>query len=273
MTSQTGQSKNLWRDPYSYFLPGGILLLWLIVTEFKLVEPRLVPTIGSVAEALWELFRTGVRVDFSTNLILAIGWSVSRVFRGFTLGSFLGFLFGSALGLSPKTERLFLPLFHAVRQVPFVGWIPLIIIWCGAGEGGRITFITLGAFTPMALNTYAGIAGVPKQYLELGQVYRLSLWQLYYRVVLPTALPSILTGVVLSFNMSWILLIAAEIMISTQVGLGALISDAREIFYMDVVFAGVFLIVVITLSLNCLIETAQQKLLLRFKKEGTRGGY
>jgi sulfonate transport system permease protein len=114
---------------------------------------------------------------------------------------------------------------------------------------------------------------VPQQYLELGQVYRLSLWQSYYRIILPAALPSILTGVVLSFNMSWILLIAAEIMISTQLGLGALISDAREIFYMDVVFAGVFLIVVITLGLNYLIEIGQQKLLRRFKKEVTRGGY
>ncbi|MDR2429148.1 MAG: ABC transporter permease [Candidatus Margulisbacteria bacterium] len=273
MSASLKQTKNFWRDPYSYFLPGGILLLWLIVTEFKLVEPRLVPSIGSVADALWELFRTGVRIDFSTNLGLAIGLSISRVFRGFVLGNILGFLFGSALGLSSKAERLFLPLFHAARQVPFVGWIPLIIIWCGTGEGGRITFITLGAFTPMALNTYAGIAGVPKQYLELGQVYRLSLWQLFCRIILPAALPSILTGVVLSFNMSWILLIAAEIMISTQVGLGALISDAREIFYMDVVFAGVFLIVVITLSLNYLIEIGQQKLLGRFKKEGTRGGY
>ncbi|GBR76906.1 nitrate/sulfonate/bicarbonate transport systems permease_2 [Candidatus Termititenax persephonae] len=157
--------------------------------------------------------------------------------------------------------------------MPFVGWIPLIIIWCGTGESGRIAFITLGAFTPMALNTHAGIVGVPKQYLELGEVYRLTLGQLYYKIVLPAALPSILTGVVLSFNMSWILLVAAEIMISTQVGLGALISDAREIFYMDVVFAGVFLIVVITLSLNQLIEIWQQRLLLRFKKEGTRGGY
>jgi sulfonate transport system permease protein len=267
------QTKNFWRDPHSYLLPGGILLLWLIVTEFKLVEPRLVPSIGSVADALWELFRTGARIDFSTNLTLAITLSVSRVFRGFALGNLLGFLFGSAVGLSPRAERLFLPLFHALRQVPFVGWIPLIIIWCGTGEAGRITFITLGAFTPMALNTYAGIIGVPKQYLELGQVYRLGLWQAYYKIILPAALPSILTGVVLSFNMAWILLVAAEIMISTQIGLGALISDAREIFYMDVVFAGVFLIVVITLSLNYLIEVLQQKLLLRFRKEGTRGGY
>ncbi|GBR76905.1 nitrate/sulfonate/bicarbonate transport systems permease_1, partial [Candidatus Termititenax persephonae] len=96
-------------------MPGGILLLWLIVTEFRLVEPRMVPSIGSVAAALTELARTGTRIDFSTNLGLAIGLSVSRVFRGFLLGNILGFLFGSLLGLSRRAERLFLPLFHAVR--------------------------------------------------------------------------------------------------------------------------------------------------------------
>ncbi|MDR1997676.1 MAG: ABC transporter permease [Candidatus Margulisbacteria bacterium] len=261
------------RDWYGYLLPGGILLLWLFVTTFHLVAPRLVPSVGSVISALFELATRGTRELFETNLFLAIGLSVSRVFRGFIFGGILGFGFGSWLGLSRRAERLLLPLFHAVRQVPFVGWIPLIIIWCGTGEAGRITFITLGAFTPMALNTYAGITDVPRQYVELGQVYRLSRLQLFFRVILPAALPAVLTGVVLSFNMSWILLVAAEIMISTQTGLGALISDARELFYMDVVFAGVFLIVVITLTLNHLIEILQKKLLLRYQKAGTRGGY
>jgi len=90
---------------------------------------------------------------------------------------------------------------------------------------------------------------------------------MYRQVVLPAALPSVLTGLVLSFNMSWILLVASEIMISTQVGLGALISDAREVFYMDVVFGGIFLIIVVTLTMNAMLEIFRQKLLRYFKVE------
>ena len=257
--------KSKWTDPYSYVLPGALFLLWITITGLHLAGPRMVPPVLDVPRALCALFTAGVFRQYETNLWLAVGLSLSRVFCGFLLGGTLGFLFGSCLGLSRRAERLFLPLFHALRQVPFVGWLPLIIVWCGTGEAGRIAFITIGAFTPLALNTYAGIAGVPQQYLELGQVYRLRFWRMYWQVVLPSALPSILTGLVLSFNMSWILVVASEIMISTQVGLGALISDARENFYMDLVFGGIFLVVVTTLTMNSIIEIFRQKLLKQFK--------
>jgi sulfonate transport system permease protein len=265
MLRHTHKIKRIIFDPYVLILPGSIILLWLTVTVFHITSPRIIPPPWTVGQTLVDLFR-------HEHLLQALLLSIVRVFQGFFIGGFLGFLFGSLLGLSPKAEQLFAPLFHAVRQVPFVGWIPLIIVWCGTGDNARITFIALGAFTPMVLNTYTGITGVPRQYIELGNAYMLRPLQLFFRIILPAALPSILTGVVLSFNMSWILLIAAEMMITTHQGLGCLIADARELFRMDIVFAGILVIATVTLFLNKIIEVWQRHILLRFVKENSRGG-
>jgi sulfonate transport system permease protein len=176
--------------------------------------------------------------------------SLRRYALGLAAGISLGFATGSLLGSSRILERFFLPNLHMFRQVPLVGWIPLLIIWCGQGDLSRVVLIAMGAFFPILVNTHAGFRQVPGSYLEVGEVFGLSGWEKFRRISLPAALPWIRTGSILSLTFGWTILVASELLTQANGGLSDILDVGRERFRMELVNAGIVILGLLGFAFN-----------------------
>ncbi len=170
-----------------------------------------------------------------------IGASVLRVLAGFAIGAGLGLLIGVGVGLSRWLEQLIDPSFQALRAVPSLAWVPLLLLWMGIDEAPKITLIAIGAFFPVYLGVVSGLRQVDRTLVELGESYGLSKPRLVRRILLPAALPSIFTGLRTSLSLAWMFLVAAELIAATR-GLGYLLSDGRETSRPDIVIGAIVLL-------------------------------
>ncbi|HEX9046785.1 MAG TPA: ABC transporter permease [Verrucomicrobiae bacterium] len=233
-------------------VPALILVLWEVSVHLQWMPSTLLAPPEKVVTAFWELAKTG---DLWNNL----GISFYRVVKGFLLGTSLGFAFGILLGVSKQAEELIGPTLHGIRQVPLLGWMPLIILWFGIGEFSKVVFIAIGAFFPTLLNTSIGIRGVSREYLEVGKVYQLSKLRLLGLVIIPAALPSIVSGIRLSIGLSWLLVVGAEL-IAANSGLGQMMTNAREMFQTDVLMVGILVIGLVGLIIDLTIRRVEARL-------------
>jgi sulfonate transport system permease protein len=230
-------------------LPLVLVAIWQFHAAGK---KTLLGTPWQAALILWESAKSG-------HLFTLMSISLNRVLEGFLIGGLLGLLFGIVTGSSKTVEKMFLSSFHAVRQVPMVAWIPLIVMWFGKGGLAQVVFISLSAFYPMALNTYSGIKGISPHYIEVGKIFELSRWQMLKNIYMPAALSSIKTGSILSLNMAWTLLVAAEIMTSEPTGgLGDILSEGRETFNMPLLISGMIIMGGFGFLLNLFAEKGWQ---------------
>lgn len=214
-------------------LPVLLLLTCEYVVRAGIVEAYLLPAPSS----LWQSF-----IDLFQADLLAHIWASSwRVFVGFAIGSGLGLIFAIFVGLNKQAEAFLEPSFSAIKSIPSLAWIPLLLLWLGIDEASKITLIAIGAFFPVYTNTVAGIQGVDRKLIELANVYRLKYHQQITQIVLPAASPSILTGLRNSLSLSWMFMIAAELIAATQ-GIGYLLSDGRETSRPDIVILAIILL-------------------------------
>jgi sulfonate transport system permease protein len=239
-----------------FIVPALLLTVWVIISRSGMVSDKLLPAPLQVISTLFDLLK-------NQGLLTDIIKTVSRVLHGYLIGSIAGFIIGALMGSSRTCERLIAPVFHVYRQVPAVGWIPVILLWLGTSDMVKVIFIALGAFTPMALNTFAGIRNVPEQLVEVARVFGFSGIKTFYRVIFPSALPSIVTGAKVSLNLAWMFVIAAEIMTYSTGGLGFLLDGARDMFRMDILLAGILVIFIIGLIMNYTVEKIQTIFLWR----------
>jgi sulfonate transport system permease protein len=218
-------------------VPVLLLIVWEVVTQKELFSSLLLIPPQIVTQTFKELIGNGELAD---HLLV----SFARVFAGFILGSSAGILLGSALGLSKTVEEFVGPTFHAVRQVPLYAWFPLLILWFGIGEKSKVFFIAVAPFYIMALYTLEGIRGVPKEYLEVARVFEYGRRGMLRRFVLPSALPSIATGLRISLSFAWMAVIGAEILAASS-GIGYMMNWGRQIFQIDIVFVGIITVGII----------------------------
>jgi sulfonate transport system permease protein len=221
----------------------ALLVIWQGASWLQLFKNGLFPSPLLVSQTLLELLQQGT---LSQELLR----SCQREAAGFLLGVSGGFLLGTAMGLSRIVEKLIGPLYHAMRQVPLLGWIPLIILWFGIADTSKIVFISIGAFYPMVLNTFEGIRSVPHSYIEVARVFEYGRLGMLRRFILPAALPNIMTGVRMSLGFSWMLVVGAEIFTRTDGGIGDLMWSGREQFRMDIVIVGVITIGLVGFLIN-----------------------
>ena len=214
-------------------LPLGLLLAleWLVRAGY--VPAHLLPAPSAIFATLLELARQGLGIH-----ILA---SVLRVAAGFAVGAGLGLAAAVAVGLSRRLEQVLDPSFQALRAVPSLAWVPLLLLWLGIDETPKIALIAIGAFFPIYLNAVSGLRNVDRKLVELGQSYGLSPLGLARRILLPAALPSVFTGLRASLSLAWMFLVAAELIAATK-GLGYLLTDGRETSRPDIVIAAILLL-------------------------------
>ncbi len=227
------------RDPlqrwrfYGIALPFVFLALIELLVRLSVLPEHLVPAPSSIAQTLWQL--GGVRIGRH------IGASCARVFAGFGVGSALALLIGAAMGLSRRLDALLDPAFQALRAIPSLAWVPILLLWMGIDEAPKIALVAIGAFFPVQLSVVAGIRGVDRKLIELGEVNLLSRRALFTRILLPAALPQIFTGLRTGLSLAWMFMVAAELIAATR-GLGYLLSDGRETGRPDLVFGAILLL-------------------------------
>ena len=233
-------------------IPVILILLCEILVRNGVIEPYLLPAPSSLWQSLTEL----AEGDLWQHL-----WASSwRVFLGFGIGSGLGLVFAILVGLNRHAEDFLEPTFSAIKSIPSLAWIPLLLLWLGIDEGSKITLIAIGAFFPTYTNTVAAIQGVDRKLIEVARVYRLKYWQQIQQIVLPAASPGILTGLRNSLSLSWMLMIAAELIAATQ-GIGYLLSDGRETSRPDIVIIAIILLAVLGKITDSIMKLFEHRLL------------
>jgi sulfonate transport system permease protein len=235
-------------------LPLLLLAGWWAAFQFGWSDSPLLVAPGQV----WD---TAARLSGDGMLWRALGASLARDLAGFILGSLAGFGVGIALGLSRLLENLVGPTLHTVKQVSLLAWIPLISVWFGLGDLAKVVFLALAAFFPVALNTFEGIRGVPRELVEVARVFALTPLQLLCRVVLPAALPSIFNGIHLALIYAWLATLGAEYLLTSGIGIGNLLTDGREHLWMDQVLLGIVIVGLVGFTLNWLAGTIEARLL------------
>ena len=185
---------------------------------------------------------------------------LARVAAGFAIGSGLALVVGTWVGLSRRAEAYLEPSFQALRAIPSLAWVPLLLLWFGIDETPKIVLIALGAFFPVYLALVAGVRGVDRKWVELGRLYRLSRFALVRRILLPAALPNLFTGLRGALSLSWMFLVAAELIAATQ-GLGYLLSDGRETSRPDLVIAAILVLAALGKLSDGLLRSLERRAL------------
>jgi sulfonate transport system permease protein len=240
-------------------LPMLLLAAWEVVSLAHLADPRILPPLERVA-------RTALDQVMHNDLLYNLTASLMRDMAGFGIGTLIGIVLGTIVGLSRIADRLIMPVFGGLRQIAILAWIPLISIWFGVGETAKVVFIAMAALVPMVLNTFEGIRGTSIQFVEVGSTLVFSRWQLMTRLYLPSALPSIATGVHLALIYAWVATVGSEYFMTVGPGIGGLIIAGRERFQMDLVVLGILILGLVGFLINRGASAVEDRL-LRWRPE------
>jgi sulfonate transport system permease protein len=214
-------------------LPLGIIVAWQVLSLAGFIPSRVLPAPTDVVAAGWKLLQSG-------ELVRNVWVSFWRAIVGFALGGGIGFAFGLANGLSHRADQVFDSTLQMVRNIPHLALIPLVILWFGIDEAAKLFLVALGVFFPIYINTQHGIRTVDPQLVEMGRTYGMSPTTLFWRVILPGALPSIFVGLRYALGIMWLTLIVAET-ISASSGIGYMAMQAREFLLVDVVVLSILI--------------------------------
>ncbi len=216
-----------------WIVPAVLLLMWQLAVQFGWLSTRVLPAPTEVVSAAIKLAASG-------ELLKHVSVSGSRALTGFAIGGGIGFIFGLSNGLFSISEKLFDTSIQMLRNIPNLALIPLVILWFGIGEEAKLFLVANGVLFPIYLNTFHGIRTIDPGLLEMGKVYGLKPWDLFWQIVLPGALPSILVGVRYALGIMWLTLIVAET-IAADSGIGYMAMNAREFMQTDVVVFSILL--------------------------------
>ena len=222
-----------------------LLVLWAVLIPYFDVNPRLFPHLGSVARAGIEGIQDGT-------LLQHVGASLLRVAVGTVLAILVAVPAGVAMGISPVTSAFLTPPFRFFSVLAGIAWIPIATLWFGYGFGA-ITFVIFNAvFFIVTYNTLLGVSTIPMQVRNAAASLGAGPWAMLTEVLLPGALPNIVTGIRTGVGFAWRGLIAAE-MIATNVGLGYMLFVARDFYKTEVIVLGMIVIGLLWLLLDRLL--------------------
>ncbi|WP_030746873.1 ABC transporter permease [Streptomyces griseus] len=233
--------------------PLLLLLAWQVTSATGVLAPEVLASPGTIARSAAGLVADGT-------LPTAMGVSLRRVAAGLLIGGSVGTALALLSGLSRLGEDLVDATVQTLRTVPWVGLIPLLIIWLGIGEAPKVALIALGTAFHLYLNVYAGIRGVDARLVEAGQSLGLGRWGLVRHVVLPGALPGAMTGLRYALATAWLALVFGE-SINADAGIGFLMNQAREFFRTDVIVVCLVVYAFLGLLADAVVRTLERLLL------------
>ena len=250
-------TKKRWQLPNVVISTLSVLVLvvvWIVISTSGWLPPGYLPTPADMGAELKTLFISGYK---GISLWDHIGISLFRTLTGFILGIVVGIPLGLITGYSRVGSAMVSPIMAFIRPIPPIAFIPMVVLYFGLGELGKVVLIFWTAFNYVHVNAHAGATHVPIVYLRAAQSIGLTRTQTFFRVIMPSAIPQIFTGLKVAMALSWAVVVAAELT-GAQSGLGYMISDAALTFRIPAVFIGIGLIGAIGLLLNValnLVET------------------
>lgn len=238
---------------WGFLIPVLLLIFWQIAGDQEIINSSIMPKPSILGQRFSELLQDGTLWD---NLRI----SLLRVLSGYLLGAALGLFLGIIIGFSKTAQKLSSVMIGLFRPIPALACIPILILLLGIGEESKIVVIMIGSFWPMLLNTIQGIHNVDPKLLELGRVLEKGRLETIFQIILPSAFPSIFTGLRLGISASWTNIVAAE-MIAASSGMGHMISYAREMSQPASVLIGIFSIGIIGLLIDSFVIFIQKKVI------------
>ena len=220
--------------------------IWEIVAWSGAFPPRLFPSLETVAATLGRLTVEGILPHHAIQTLY-------RLAAGFAVAALAGIAIGIAMGRSRRAEDLLLPLVSIGAPIPGLAYAPLFLLWFGLGDTGSIVLVAFVAAFPIIQNSWTGVKAVKEIWIRAAQTMGADGRRLFRHVILPGALPYILTGLRLGLAQAWRILVAVEMLAAVQWGLGWLIFGAREFLNTDAMLAGIAVIGAIGLALEKLV--------------------
>jgi len=230
-----------------------LIAAWEFVCWRGWVSPIFLPPPHQIANALIELAQSGL-------LLTHVSVSLSRIISGWIAGTLAGLIAGFAMGIWSLSRGVGLPIVSALFPIPKIALLPLFILWLGTGERSKIFTIALGLFFPTVIAVYSGIDSVPRNLIRMAQSFNLPWLDVLRKIVLPGALPSILSGFRISASIALLLVVAAE-MIGAEYGIGAFIILAGNLSRSEQLLAGVVILSVLGLILGTALSRLERFLL------------
>lgn len=235
---------------------AAIIGLWSLATAYALVSSVFLPSPREVVLAIYTLAVTGF-VD--ATLAEHVGASLYRIFGALIASIVIGIPAGIAIGTSRIGRGILDPIVEFLRPLPPLAYLPLIIIWVGIGEASKITVIALSMLPSIILSTSAGVRAVSKDHVNAARSLGASRGQVLAEVVLPSAVPSILTGIRIALGAGWTTLVAAELVAATS-GIGFMIQSAAQFLVTDIVIAGIVVIALIAILLEYIARRIERRM-------------
>ncbi|MCC9295181.1 ABC transporter permease [Clostridium sp. WLY-B-L2] len=229
-----------------------VLVVWEIAPRLNLIDPVFIPPPSTIAYAFIKLIISG-------ELIRAIIISMSRAICGFGIAMILAIPLGFFMGWFKKFEKYMDPLFSTLRQVNTMTILPLFILLLGIGEASKIAIIAYASFWSTFLNTASAVRNVDPLYIKCAKSIKLSNGKIFRKVVLPSSIPSIFTGLRYSASVSLILLVTSEMLGATN-GLGYAINNWQMLFQTDNMWAGIVTMALIGLIINNIFVWIEKRL-------------
>ncbi|WP_087501905.1 taurine ABC transporter permease TauC [Pseudomonas sp. SID14000] len=235
---------------------ASLLLAWWLVTAAGWIEPLFLPSPADILAKAGTLLTQGY---MDASLWQHLGASLGRIGVALLAATFTAIPVGIAIGYNRVARGILDPLIEFYRPIPPLAYLPLIVIWCGIGELSKVLLIYLAIFAPIVIATATGVRTVDPARLRAAQSLGATKAQLIRHVILPSALPDILTGIRIGLGVGWSTLVAAELIAATS-GLGFMVQSAAQFLVTDVVVLGILLIALIAFALEMSLRALQRKL-------------
>ena len=231
----------------------AVLAFAEIGTQTGFISALTLPKPSDVLNTFGELYASGL-------LFKHLAPSLSRLVIGAALGASAGISVGILIGLFSYVRAGLVPLVAAIFPIPKIALLPLFVIWFGIDEGSKYALIAFGTFTPTVVATYGAVDNVDRTLIRMGQSFGLSWLSIVRKIVLPGAMPGILSGLRVSLAIAIILLVAAE-MLGAEYGIGAYILEAGSLYDLERLFAGVVILSVLGVLVSAGIGILERRIL------------
>ncbi len=243
-----------------FLLPLILILIWQGLSSLKVIPSYKLPSPAEIVLGFKDLLIVGVPPGHLLHNHML--YSLYRVFLGYAIAALLAIPLGLSMGWSPSLLRITRPLFEVVRPIPPLAWIPIAILWFGIGIKSAAFIIFLGAFFPILLNTISGVLSIHPILIEAARTLHAKEKDIFLKVLLPGAVPSIFVGMRIGIGIGWMTLVAAEFTgVKEGYGLGYMIMTARDIQRPDEILAGMLVIGVIGLLIDIGLRATESRMI------------
>jgi taurine transport system permease protein len=247
-----GQGDTLWLSVLSIL---AIIFIWWLFTTMGWVKPLFLPSPQAVLRKFVQVWNEGFT---NTPFLEHVGVSAARVFGAFLLACIVGIPLGIAMGMSPFIRGIFDPPIEFYRPIPPLAYLPLMIIWFGIGEMSKVLLIFLSVLAPVALGARSGVKSAAIEQIHAAYSFGATRWQVMRHVILPSALPEILTAMRIGIGFGWTTLVAAEMVAATK-GLGYMVLTASQFLQTSTVIMGIIVIAIIAYAFDMLMRFVERK--------------